>query len=578
MDFTAYIFFKSTKSDNSTIDLEVPLLLENNADQQEQYYYDVKEFHEPYKIIGPPKRAFIYGNGENAEDDHDSSQEVSIPRKDKTPSEEVSRNIPLIIAYTYFLQTSRSLWSNNILSSYVYLLKNNSPEAVGFITAIMGMSQVLVAFPAGHAADKYGRDRVLRLGSLVGFISISILCFAVYKQNYSTLAIALAASGVFMGITSPCTMALLADSIREGQRAKYFTHNLQVTRAGQMFGPILALALFSFWGDKWEIEECSWVLAIGQFFCIPAIILLCYMKDDYAVSDAGSRESTGTTESINSLSLEEDEELSLSIDTESLTIGAVTKHSEAMYEHSSENIQQNPECQGLNNNDSDEKRLTGKRFISIAVATSDTIQAVASGMTIRYFPIFFMKSLNLHPTQVQILYIVAPLGQIIAAHFVQKATKKYGLLEPAVICRLTGILFMFAMMYSYQHMDNMPFGITPSTSVRLTCVLYVLRTIFMNCTSGLTKGVLMDSVPKEERGKWSALESFNTATWSGSSFVGGILVGIYGISVNFYVTSIMQFVATLPLMLLFNRVSESREPETISSSDSSDENKPDRDI
>jgi MFS family permease len=114
---------------------------------------------------------------------------------------------------------------------------------------------------------------------------------------------------------------------------------------------------------------------------------------------------------------------------------------------------------------------------------------------------------------------------------------------------------MFAMMYTYEHMNNMPFGLTPSTSVWLTCLLYVFRTIFMNCTSGLTKGVLMDSVPREERGKWSALESFNTASWSGSSFIGGILVGVYGISVNFYVTSIMQLVATIPLMLLFNRVS-----------------------
>ena len=561
MDYTSYLFFKSTKSDNSTIDLEVPLLLDNSADQPEQYYYEVHYSHETHEIAVPPKRAFVLGNDQDniGKDDLDSSRILShkdgLPETDETSSGEVSRNIPLIIAYTYFLQTSRSLWSNNILSSYVYLLKNNSPEAVGLITAIMGMSQVLVAFPAGHAADTYGRDRVLKLGAFVGFISLSTLCFAVYRQDYSTLALALAASGVFMGITSPSTMALLADSIREGQRAKYFTHNLQVTRAGQMFGPILALGLFSFWGDTWALKECSWVLAIGQFFCIPAMFLLCYMKDEYAIGATASRESTGTTVSINSLSLEEDEELSSCNDTESPAIGSVTNGNEALFEDTSQCSQPIQPYQRLSDTENDDNVRSGNRFISIAVATSDTIQAVASGMTIRYFPIFFMKSLNLHPTQVQFLYIVAPLGQIVAAHFVQKASIKYGLLEPAVMCRLTGVFFMFAMMYTYEHMNNMPFGLTPSTSVRLTCLLYVFRTIFMNCTSGLTKGVLMDSVPREERGKWSALESFNTASWSGSSFVGGILVGMYGISVNFYVTSIMQLVATIPLMLLFNKVS-----------------------
>lgn len=570
MDYTSYIFFKSTKSETSTIDLEVPLLLHNNSDQPEQYYYEVQYSHEPHEIAVPPKRAFVLGNEEDSKgrDDNDSShilpKKDDLPTTDEKPSGEVSRNIPLIIAYTYFLQTSRSLWSNNILSSYVYLLKNNSPEAVGLITAIMGMSQVLVAFPAGHAADTYGRDRVLRLGAFVGFISLSTLCFAVYRQDYSTLAVALAASGVFMGITSPSTMALLADSIREGQRAKYFTHNLQVTRAGQMFGPILALGLFSFWGDTWALKECSWVLAIGQLFCIPAMILLCYMKDEYAIGAMG--EGTGTTVSINSLSLEEDEELSLSNDTESPAIGSLTNGTEALLEDTSQCSQTIQSYERLRDTENDDTIRSGDRFISIAVATSDTIQAIASGMTIRYFPIFFMKSLNLHPTQVQFLYIVAPLGQIVAAHYVQKASKKYGLLEPAVMCRLTGVFFMFAMMYTYDHMNNMPFGLTPSTSVWLTCLLYVFRTIFMNCTSGLTKGVLMDSVPREERGKWSALESFNTASWSGSSFVGGILVGMYGISVNFYVTSIMQLIATIPLMLLFNRVSQDREQDKASTS------------
>lgn len=65
----------------------------------------------------------------------------------------------------------------------------------------------------------------------------------------------------------------------------------------------------------------------------------------------------------------------------------------------------------------------------------------------------------------------------------------------------------------------------------------------------------MDSVPKEERGKWAVMGSIHMFSWSGSAAIGGILVGSQGIVFNFYVTTLMQFVATVPLLFLFKRVS-----------------------
>lgn len=42
-------------------------------------------------------------------------------------------------------------------------------------------------------------------------------------------------------------------------------------------------------------------------------------------------------------------------------------------------------------------------------------------------------------------------------------------------------------------------------------------------------------------------------SWSGSAALGGLLVGYKGIIFNFCVTAFVQFVATLPLVLLFSR-------------------------
>lgn len=76
----------------------------------------------------------------------------------------------------------------------------------------------------------------------------------------------------------------------------------------------------------------------------------------------------------------------------------------------------------------------------------------------------------------------------------------------------------------------------------------------MNSCSALTKSIIMDAVPQCERGKWSALESVNMFSWSGSAFLGGILVGEEGIIFNFICTSVLQVFATLPLLYLCRKV------------------------
>ena len=75
----------------------------------------------------------------------------------------------------------------------------------------------------------------------------------------------------------------------------------------------------------------------------------------------------------------------------------------------------------------------------------------------------------------------------------------------------------------------------------------------MNAPTALTKSILMDSVPANERAKWGALESVNMFGWAGSAALGGYLVDWEGIEFNFYLTASLQLVATKPLFFLFGR-------------------------
>lgn len=62
----------------------------------------------------------------------------------------------------------------------------------------------------------------------------------------------------------------------------------------------------------------------------------------------------------------------------------------------------------------------------------------------------------------------------------------------------------------------------------------------MNSVKPLTKSIIMDIVPKEQRAKWTAAEAINMASWSGSAMLGGYLIDKYGIVPSFITTAVLQ--------------------------------------
>jgi MFS family permease len=421
-----------------------------------------------------------------------------------------SRNIRLTLLFTVVAFAGRSLWSQSVLSTFVYLLRDDDPKAVGFITAAMGIAQLLSSFPAGILADRYRRDVLLKIASVIGLIAIGLAYTAVIvKESYIWLTIALSVWGIFWGITNTSLGALFADSIQHGERSKYFTQRSILLKFGNMTGPATAFVLFAVLGNTWSVHDCAIVMAVGNIVCVPAIMLLCFLNDD---------------------NCEQEDEVECEGASEPLLTDEPTTA-----------------IQGDNDEDDQvtatRQWLPEKRIVPILISMADIISGLGSGMSIRYFPIFFLDNLQMSPVLVQVLYIISPMAQAVLMHCGQKWSKTIGRCRMTILYKWTGIAFMVLMTFSYRFK-------LPSWA---TCIFYVLRTSFMNATSPLTKSILMDAVPKEERGKWSAMESVNMFGWSGSAVLGGILVGSKGILFNFGVTASVQFLATLPIIALLSR-------------------------
>lgn len=467
--------------------------------------------------------------------DEQAEVQEQAPRQEEV-STKSSRNVRYTLVYTALAFAGRSVWSQSVLATFVYILRNDSPEAVGTITAVMGVAQLLASFPSGYYADSHRRDSLLKIASCIGVLAIFFTLIALWHENFHYLMAALAVWGASWGIGNTALTALFADSIRTGERSYYFTLRSMLITLGNTGGPMVALILFADLGNEWTTKECLIVMMVGQAICLPAVLLLCLFSDDIAVDSSSPVTDIpeATAEQTSSLV---DESASRPDKTRQLLVQESVVDTEA-----------ETDIDSSSNDDADENGneiffglFPKNRAIPILIASCDIISGLGSGMSIRFFPIFFVDNLKLSPVMVQVMYVVSPLLQATIMRKAQVIAKSFGRCHVAVAFKWVGLAFMLLMILAY--VSNLP--------TWCVCVLYILRTAFMNSTGGLTKSVLMDNVPQQERGKWSALESVNMFSWSGSAALGGVLVGTIGLVPLFLITASVQWTATLALIALF---------------------------
>ena len=82
----------------------------------------------------------------------------------------------------------------------------------------------------------------------------------------------------------------------------------------------------------------------------------------------------------------------------------------------------------------------------------------------------------------------------------------------------------------------------------LMATLAIARAVFMNCSGPIISAIMTDHIDEASRGKWESLNSITTAGWCGSAMLGGYICDHYGYGTTFYVTAILQVVATLALI------------------------------
>jgi MFS family permease len=408
-------------------------------------------------------------------------------------------NVKLVFLYSFFQSFGRGIWMGNVLSLYIFLLAGSN-TILGWTSFTMGMVLTIFVFPAGILADKYGRDLFLKIASVIGVASLVIILFG---DTIIYVFISLGLWGLFQALSRPSLESILADSVESGRRSKVYSW-LHLTRNVAMaIGPFVNIALFFLFGDVWELTILKNVMLVGIVITFLSIGIMLFFKDKKSLGSASE-------------SIEEEEE-------------------EIVVESRN----------GFGSKMSESKRT---KLIPYLLVGSNVIVGVGAGMTIKYFPLFFAGLYELSPIWVQLIMGSTSVATGVLSLLAQRLSMKRGRAVIIFIVQLTATLCLF--------------GIAFYPRLGILIPLFIARGSLMNAAQPLSRSILMDVVPKKNRGKWNSLETLAWGFfWNFSAAIGGYLVGDespYNFRLNFLVTASVYVVGIIPILFLIPLVRKER--------------------
>ena len=189
------------------------------------------------------------------------------------------------------------------------------------------------------------------------------------------------------------------------------------------------------------------------------------------------------------------------------------------------------------------------KFVPHVIIFSDLISGFGSGMTVKFFPLFFSTELKLSPIGTNMIYIAVPIFMTVSSLLAQSLSKRYGRVQISMLYAYIGALALIGMWIlgtiSNNHWDEW--------NIFYVLPLYFTSTV-QHCVRPLKKSILMDFVPKHQRARWNSLDSVTRFGWSGSAVVGGWIVDRWSYGGSFFITSVVQFLAATMLVCLIPHV------------------------
>ena len=414
-------------------------------------------------------------------------------------------NVTCIMIFSFSYGVSAAIWSTAVWSNFAFSLFHQSNVAVGWLAAANGISEVVAAVVGGLLTDTVSKFGVLRCSCICGGIACAITICGTLLENRIALFVGFALAGCSYGLGFPAMEAIFADRIETGKRTEVYHRKYALETVSNVAGFVVGIILFTSMGNDWSMSSMQYVVVSGLslnilsfIFCFVAVRFRC---DERTTTAEGKTVCTCLNETS-----------SISSDSKKQSV----------------QVPNGVLC------------CLSVSTLPYLIVVQDTIVSVGSGMTVMYFGLFMINVFHVSPVLLCCLGVASyVLASAVAVAFGQ-LSDRFGRLSTATVPRTVGPLMLLYMYYA----DCYSFG-----GVAWMCCAYVVRYASMNCTTGISRSVLMDTVPEEKRGRWNSLESLQNASWAGSAVVGGYIADRYGYGTTFLVTAGCHVVALCILVV-----------------------------
>lgn len=472
-------------------------------------------------------------------------------------------------------------WSGTSLAAFLQHVCAGRDYGLGIASGALGMSQLLFAFPLGYIGDKRRRRRalLLRIAAAVQVGAVGVLLAAVSlkdpdhagsgvgggamphrREQLWLLVLALSMLGFVMASMQSVGQSVLADSIKTRRREGPYTQVAMARNLGNSLGPLVALWIFVDSGNVWSDRAIHAAVFVGVCLMLPSSIFLCMLDDDIDGPSARGGVGAATAASNPHAIDEEEEDQAAYDDTEAIGYGATSPpdgEADGCHEDYSARSHKDgdgdsllrpllaavdPEC--MDDRARPEQMppvpLLHARNVPLILFLSDLVSALASGMTLRFFPLWLKDKVHLSPSTALLTESVSYLSITCFSPLMLLLKAKVGRVWVIVLTRLIGVGILF----------SLAFLESTWSTWQLILPLYLVRMGLMNSVTAL-KQSMNDYAPKKIRGRWNALDSVKSVGWSGSAILGGYLVDMYGYRSTFMLTACAALIGTalkLPLL------------------------------
>lgn len=374
-----------------------------------------------------------------------------------------------------------------------YLLNVGGNMLVGGMQSTLGMVQLCLAFPLGLLADRISRLQLVRCVLPAWTVGLcAIVAGVVLDRVLLIVAGVICWSPCFQGFTNTAQV-LVADWSPTSRRTEAVSNFTTTGYVATAIGPFLQVVLLLGLGRQgWEDSLLHPAIAFGLVVWPGVWCATCSLSDLPAF----------------------------------------------------EKTQRGRSAPGAFRAEDLDRRLLGVRlrwWVAVNLELVALVSSVGAGMTLKFFPLFFMVDYGFTPVQVCVLSVASPLCTAGMVQVCAKASPALGRLNTIVVFHFLATACLWSMVYIK------PLG--------LILPVFFARGALMNARGPIVRSVVMDLVPSDTRGCWNSIQSLASFSWAGSAALGGYVAdklggyrAVFAVTATIYTVS---FALSLPMFAIY---------------------------